>query len=96
MGRKLVSAMKDKLGKQLFEVVIQASANGDIVARETIKVYMSTMNLAQHLQWTWPAVVLCRHWFARIVMVHSIELALVMTLIVHLTMQSGKVLEFDL
>ena len=38
MGRKLVSAMKDKLGKQLFEVVIQASANGDIVARETIKV----------------------------------------------------------
>lgn len=39
MGRKLVAAMKDKLGKQLFEVVIQASANGDIVARETIKVY---------------------------------------------------------
>ena len=38
MGRKLVSAMKDKLGKQLFEVVIQASANGDIVARETVKV----------------------------------------------------------
>lgn len=38
MGRKLVSAMKEKLGKQLFEVVIQASANGDIVARETVKV----------------------------------------------------------
>lgn len=38
MGRKLVSAMKEKLGKQLFEVVIQASANGDVVARETIKV----------------------------------------------------------
>ena len=38
MGRKLVAAMKEKLGKQLFEVVIQASANGDIVARETIKV----------------------------------------------------------
>ena len=38
MGRKLVAAMKDKLGKQLFEVIIQASANGDIVARETIKV----------------------------------------------------------
>ena len=38
MGRKLVTAMKEKLGKQLFEVVIQASANGDIVARETIKV----------------------------------------------------------
>ena len=38
MGRKLVAAMKDKLGKQLFEVVIQAAANGDIVARETIKV----------------------------------------------------------
>lgn len=38
MGRKLVAAMKDKLGKQLFEVVIQASANGDIIARETIKV----------------------------------------------------------
>ncbi|KAL0048519.1 hypothetical protein WJX82_004995 [Trebouxia sp. C0006] len=37
MGRKLVTAMKDKLGKQLFEVVIQASANGDVVARETIK-----------------------------------------------------------
>ncbi|KAL3142012.1 hypothetical protein ABBQ32_004651 [Trebouxia sp. C0010 RCD-2024] len=37
MGRKLVSAMKEKLGKQLFEVVIQASANGDVVARETIK-----------------------------------------------------------
>lgn len=40
MGRKLVAAMKDKLGKQLFEVVIQASANGSIVARETIKVSM--------------------------------------------------------
>ena len=38
MGRKLVAAMKDKLGKQLFEVIIQASANGDVVARETIKV----------------------------------------------------------
>lgn len=38
MGRKLVAAMKDKLGKQLFEVIIQASANGDIIARETIKV----------------------------------------------------------
>lgn len=38
MGRKLVTAMKEKLGKQLFEVVIQASANGDVVARETIKV----------------------------------------------------------
>lgn len=49
MGRKLVSAMKDKLGKQLFEVVIQASANGDIVARETIKV-------CRHLQKIWPPV----------------------------------------
>ena len=38
MGRKLVAAMKDKLGKQLFEVVIQASANDSVVARETIKV----------------------------------------------------------
>ena len=38
MGRKLVAAMKDKLGKQLFEVIIQASANGTVVARETIKV----------------------------------------------------------
>lgn len=42
LGRKLVSAMKEKLGKQLFEVIIQASANGDIVARETIKVRTST------------------------------------------------------
>ena len=47
MGRKLVSAMKDKLGKQLFEVVIQASANGDIVARETT-------NVCRHSQKIWP------------------------------------------
>lgn len=44
MGRKLVSAMKDKLGKQLFEVVIQASANNDIVARETIKVMTASQS----------------------------------------------------
>lgn len=49
MGRKLVSAMKEKLGKQLFEVVIQASANGDIVARETIKV-------CSHSQSIWPSL----------------------------------------
>ena len=47
MGRKLVTAMKDKLGKQLFEVVIQASANGEIVARETIKVGNPLLTLSR-------------------------------------------------
>ena len=38
MGSAMCAAMKDKLGRQQFEVIIQAAANGKIVARETLKV----------------------------------------------------------
>ena len=31
-------AMRDKLGRQMFEVAIQAAASGKVVARETLKV----------------------------------------------------------
>ena len=38
MGAAMCAAMKDKLSRQMFEVVIQAAANGKIIARETLKV----------------------------------------------------------
>ena len=34
----MCAAMKEKLSRQMFEVVIQAAANGKIIARETLKV----------------------------------------------------------
>ena len=34
----MCEAMKEKMGRQQFEVVIQAAANNKIVARETLKV----------------------------------------------------------
>ena len=34
----MCAAMKDQLSRQMFEVVIQAAANGKIIARETMKV----------------------------------------------------------
>ena len=40
----MCAAMKDQLSRQMFEVVIQAAANGKIVARETMKVH----NLSSH------------------------------------------------
>ncbi len=33
----MCAAMRDKLGRQQFEVVIQAAASGKVVARETLK-----------------------------------------------------------
>ena len=38
IGRELCATLKEKLGRQMFEVVIQASANNKVVARETLKV----------------------------------------------------------
>lgn len=38
VGMAMCAAMKDKLSRQMFEVVIQAAANGKIIARETMKV----------------------------------------------------------
>ena len=35
----MCAAMKQKLGRQQFEVVVQAAANGKVVARETLKVH---------------------------------------------------------
>ena len=35
----MCAAMKDQLSRQMFEVVIQAAANGKIIARETMKVH---------------------------------------------------------
>jgi len=37
VGRAMCAAMRDKLGRQQFEVVIQAAASGKVVARETLK-----------------------------------------------------------
>ena len=34
----MCAAMRDKLGRQMFEVAIQAAASGKVVARETLKV----------------------------------------------------------
>ena len=36
-GRKLASALKDLIPRQLFDVAIQAAIGGRIVARETVK-----------------------------------------------------------
>ena len=37
----MCAAMKDKLGRQMFEVAIQAAASGKVVARETLKVCLA-------------------------------------------------------
>ncbi len=37
VGRSLIAKLKSLLDRQQFEVVLQASANGRVVARETIK-----------------------------------------------------------
>lgn len=39
----MCEAMKDKLGRQQYEIVIQAAANGKIVARETLKVLVTSI-----------------------------------------------------
>ena len=39
VGAAMCAAMKDQLSRQMFEVVIQAAANGKIIARETMKVH---------------------------------------------------------
>ena len=39
IGRKLCAKLKDLLDRQQFEIALQASAGGRIVARETIKAY---------------------------------------------------------
>lgn len=41
----MCAAMKDKLSRQMFEVVIQAAANGKTIARETLKVRPSKITL---------------------------------------------------
>ena len=38
----MCATMREKLSRQMFEVVIQAAANGKIIARETLKVSPST------------------------------------------------------
>ena len=38
-GRLLCSQMKDLMQRQMVEIVIQAAANGKIVARETLKAF---------------------------------------------------------
>ena len=43
MGRAMCAAMRDKLGRQQFEVIIQAAASGKIVARETLKARVPSM-----------------------------------------------------
>ena len=45
MGAAMCAAMKDKLSRQMFEVVIQAAANGKTIARETLKVRHSKITL---------------------------------------------------
>lgn len=45
MGAAMCAAMKDKLSRQMFEVVIQAAANGKTIARETLKVRPSKITL---------------------------------------------------
>lgn len=34
----MCATMREKLSRQMFEVVIQAAANGKVIARETLKV----------------------------------------------------------
>ena len=38
VGALMCAAMREKLSRQMFEVVIQAAANGKVIARETLKV----------------------------------------------------------
>lgn len=38
VGAAMCAAMREKLSRQMFEVVIQAAANGKVIARETLKV----------------------------------------------------------
>lgn len=42
VGALMCAAMREKLSRQMFEVVIQAAANGKIIARETLKVDILT------------------------------------------------------
>lgn len=39
IGRQLCAKMKELMDRQLFEVVIQAAANGKVVARETLQAF---------------------------------------------------------
>ena len=39
VGRFLCAQMRDLLDRQMYEIIIQAAANGKIVARETLKAY---------------------------------------------------------
>ncbi len=41
IGALMCATMREKLSRQMFEVVIQAAANGKIIARETLKVRLS-------------------------------------------------------
>ncbi len=38
IGALMCATMREKMSRQMFEVVIQAAANGKIIARETLKV----------------------------------------------------------
>ena len=38
MGRQMCARMKELMDRQMFDLIIQASANNMVVARETIKV----------------------------------------------------------
>ena len=42
VGAAMCAAMKEQLSRQMFEVVIQAAANGKIIARETMKVHCTS------------------------------------------------------
>jgi elongation factor 4 len=39
IGRSICSRLKDVMGRQQFDVAIQASVNGKVIARETLKCY---------------------------------------------------------
>ena len=39
IGRSVCSRLKEVMGRQQFDVAIQASANGKVIARETLKCY---------------------------------------------------------
>jgi GTP-binding protein LepA len=39
IGRSICSRLKEVMGRQQFDVAIQASANGKVIARETLKCY---------------------------------------------------------
>ncbi len=46
----MCATMREKLSRQMFEVVIQAAANGKIIARETLKVCLRPCHCL--LQWS--------------------------------------------